>query len=100
MLFRYVASTKLERLRRARCALRRAVADNPWQVADTRHNYHPDNASACKIDDVREGSASSRHRLLSGLLLTRDVSQGAAVMHRSPRQDCAIPPGNSVVNIP
>jgi hypothetical protein len=99
MLSRYVAFANWNGsvVRDALCdALWRTT---PWQVADTRHNYPPDNASACNIDDVREGSASSRHRMLSGPHLTRD-SKGAAVMHRSPGQDCAIPPGNSVVNIP
>ena len=51
-------------------------------------------AFAGNMDVVREGSGSNRYRLCSGLLPTGDSSQGAVVMHRFPRQDCAVPPGD------
>ena len=38
------------------------------------------------------GVQSNRYRLCSGLRPTRDSSQGAVVMHRFPRQDCAVSP--------
>jgi hypothetical protein len=72
------------------------------------------NASACghavqfpqlpalpRASRCTRGVRSNRHRLWSGgLLLTGDASQGAGVMHRSARQDCAVPRGISVVKHP
>ena len=46
------------------------------------------------------GVRSNRYRLCSGALPTWDSSQGAVVMHRFPRHDCAVPPGISVVKHP
>jgi hypothetical protein len=50
-------------------------------------------ASACNIGVVREES-SNRYRLCSGASPDRGLEPGAVVMHRFPRQDCAVPPGD------
>jgi hypothetical protein len=42
----------------------------------------------------RPGARSNRHDSARGLLLTGDASQGAAVMHRSRREDTTILPGD------
>ena len=49
---------------------------------------------------VREASGLTDTGYARALLATGDSSQGAVVMHRFPRQDCAVPPGISVVKYP
>ena len=49
---------------------------------------------AGNMDVVREESGPTDTGCARGLLPTGDSSQGAVVMHRFPRQDCAVPPGD------
>ena len=52
---------------------------------------------AGNMKDVREAPGLTDAGYARALLATGDSSQGAAVMHRFPRQDCAVPPRISVV---
>jgi hypothetical protein len=68
--------------------------DRPWQLRTRSVTCATENVPACNLGVLREGPAPTGTGCARGPLLTGDASQGAAVMHRSPRQDSAIPPGD------
>jgi hypothetical protein len=57
-------------------------------------------AFAGNMEVVREEFGPTDTGCTRGLLPTGDSSPGAVVVHRFPRQECAVPPGISVVKHP
>jgi hypothetical protein len=63
-------------------------------VGDTLRNLRIWTRSHLQHRRWTQGVRYNRYRLCSGALPTGDSCQGVVVMHRFPRHDCAVPPGN------
>jgi hypothetical protein len=66
----------------------------PWLFRTRNATCTTNDVSAGNIGVVREESGPTDTDCARGLLPTRDLSQGAVAMHRFPRQDCSVPPGD------
>jgi hypothetical protein len=67
---------------------------NPGLLGTRRATSAAIDAFAGNMGVVREESGPTNTGCARGPLPTGDLGQGAVVMHRFPRQDCAVPPGD------